>query len=177
MAPKTDTAANKEQPPEGRGLDQGRAVRERGAEENEKDPKPGAPVRSKQVVNPPRSRKPRTPRKTHGQHAQGVTRQPTGKPPEEGSRADEGAGAKPDPHRRARGEAEAQQRRREGEEKTGERAGPQGIWLGQSRWRPQPHKPADHREEKGSAADKKRTTAYTANREKAQTRGAASRAS
>ena len=145
-------------------------------EEYEKDPKPGAPVRSKQVANPPRARKPRTPRKTHGQHAQGATRPPTGKPPEEGSRADEGAGAKPDPHRRSRGEAEAQQRRR-GEEKTCERAGHQGIWLGQSGWRPQPHKPADHREEKGSAADKKRTTAYPANLEKAQTRGAASRAS
>ena len=35
----------------------------------------------------------------------------------------------------------------------------------------------DHREEKGSAADKKRTTADTANSEVAQTRGAASRAS
>ena len=164
-AQKTDTAANQEQPPEGRGLDQGRAERERekGAEENEKDPKPGAPVRSKQVANPPRAGKPRTPRKTHGQHAQGATRPPTGKPPEEGSRADEGAGAKPDPHRRARGEAEAQQQRRE--EKTCERAGLQGKRLGQSGWRPQPHKSADHREEKGSAADKKRTTAYTANRE------------
>ena len=35
----------------------------------------------------------------------------------------------------------------------------------------------DHREEKGSASDKKQTTADTANSEAAQTRGAASRAS
>ena len=81
MAPKTDTAANKDSPQMEEGLDQGREEqreRERGGvEENEKDPKPGAP---------------------------------TGKPPQEGSRPDEGAGAKPDPHRRARGEAEAQQR-------------------------------------------------------------------
>ena len=55
MAPKTGTAANKEQPPEVRGLDQGKAERERGAEENEKDPKPGASVRSKQVAKTPRA--------------------------------------------------------------------------------------------------------------------------
>ena len=59
MAPKTDTAANKEQPLEGRGLEQGKAdrerERERGAEENEKEPKPGAPVRSKQVSKTPRA--------------------------------------------------------------------------------------------------------------------------
>ena len=34
----------------------------------------------------------------------------------------------------------------------------------------------DHREEKGSSSDKKRTTADTANSEAAQTRGASSRA-
>ena len=58
MAPKTDTAANKEQPPDGRGAGSGKSrerERERRAEENEKDPKPGEPVRSKQVVNPPRA--------------------------------------------------------------------------------------------------------------------------
>ena len=56
MAPKTDTAANKEQPPDGRGAGTGKSrEREREGEENEKDPKTGAPVRSKQVANSPRA--------------------------------------------------------------------------------------------------------------------------
>ena len=56
-APKTDTAADKDSPQMEEGLNQGRAERERereGRRRTKRDLKPGAPVRSKQVGNPPR---------------------------------------------------------------------------------------------------------------------------
>ena len=54
-APKIDTAAYKDSPQMEVGLDQGRAEREReGRTRTKRDLKPGAPVRSKQGVNPPR---------------------------------------------------------------------------------------------------------------------------
>ena len=72
MASKTDTGANKEQPPEARGLKQERAERETWAEENEKkDRKPGAPDRSKQKANIPLCRNHEQPARHTGNRHKG----------------------------------------------------------------------------------------------------------